>query len=184
MSHEIMGEIWSKREERMSASMSLFATFCSTRLYLVYLLARTLAVFGASRMERIGLPASQHLLHFLVARLAGLELPEPRGRCAAAGLSWRVVERRYNAATSPAMVCSMQLQDVAMESQEAVVSFLLVQFYLFHLISFYLVLIIGFSKPAEVGFVRRLCRRSRQDSRCASSAGSMYRSYLLTCFGR
>lgn len=71
----------------MSASMSLFATFCSTRLYLVTILARTLAVFGA-RMERIGLPASQHLLHFLVVRLAG-ELPEPRGRCAAAGLSCR-----------------------------------------------------------------------------------------------
>lgn len=41
-----------------------------------------LAIKFLHEMERIGLPASQHLLHFLVVRLAGLELPEPRGRCA------------------------------------------------------------------------------------------------------
>ena len=83
-----------------------------------------------SRMETIGLPASPHLLHFLVVRLAGLELPEPRGRCAAPGPS-QPVERRYDAATSPAILCCMQTYTacVAMESQKGVVFFLLVQLF-------------------------------------------------------
>ena len=36
-------------------------------------------------METLGLPASQSLLHFLVIRLASLELPKPHGRGAASG---------------------------------------------------------------------------------------------------